>query len=127
MGAENINDKELNVLNIEIANRTPDGIRMLNIPRESLISYVELVKNKLTKGFWNEVVGKSEILFIFKFEDSIIKEYRLSVVNEQEISDLCEAFNDEPPRKAANVYKYISENKFYHDFMLENYADMINR
>lgn len=29
--------------------------------------------------------------------------------------------------KTANVYKYISDNKFYHDFMMEHYADLINR
>src|SRR3990172_8163020 len=78
----------------------------------TIIGMVICIKMKMTTGFWNEIVGEREIIFIFKFKDGKIKEYKLSPANEQEISDLCESFNDEPPRKAANVYKYISENKF---------------
>ena len=112
---------------IEIKYRKPDGIRMLIIPDEKLAQYIELIKAKLTTGFWNEVVGENEIIFIFKFNDGKIKEYALSPANEKEIDDLCIEFNNEPPDLTPNVYKYISENKFYHDFMVEHYKDMIER
>jgi hypothetical protein len=92
-----------------------------------LSPYIELIKAKLDDGFWNEIVGATEIIFIFKFRDGSIKKYRLSPENEREINDLCIKFNNEPPDLTPNVYKYISDNKFYHDFMMENYADMINR
>ncbi len=127
MGAEKIQDKELESLAIEIKYRKPDGIRMLIIPDEKLAQYIELIKAKLTTGFWNEVVGENEIIFIFKFNDGKIKEYALSPANEKEIDDLCIEFNNEPPDLTPNVYKYISENKFYHDFMVEHYKDMIER
>ena len=127
MGAENIEDKELESLDIKIEDRTSDGDRMLKIPEEKLLQYIELIKNKLTNGFWNEMIGAEEILFIFKFNDGNIKEYELSPENEQEIDKLCAEFNNEPPNKNTNVYKYISDNKFYHDFMIEHYSDMINR
>ena len=127
MGAENIEDKELTDLDIQIEGKTPDGSRLLKIPEEKLSQYIELIKNKLTNGFWNEIIGEKEIIFIFKFKDGSIKEYQLSPENEQEIDNLCAEFNNEPPDKTANVYKYISDNKFYHDFMMEHYADMINR
>ncbi len=127
MGAENIEDKELGSLDIKIEDRTSDGDRMLKIPEEKLSQYIELIKSKLTNGFWNEIIGTKEILFIFKFNDGNIKEYKLSPENEQEIDNLCAEFNNEPPNKNANVYKYISDNKFYHDFMMEHYSDMINR
>src|SRR3989338_2197362 len=127
MGAEEISDKELLDLDIEIAGRTGSRHRMLKISDKMLPRYVEVVKEKMTPGFWNEIVGEREIIFIFKFKDGAIKEYKLSPENEQEISDLCESFNNEPPRKAANVYKYLSENKFYHNFMREHYRDMIER
>ena len=127
MGGEGISDKELEALGIEIVRKNPDGDRSLRISGESLLQYVELIKAKLAPGFWNEIVGKKEILFIFKFKDGSIKEQILSTKNEREIDELCAKFNNEPPGKTHNMYRYISENKFYHDFMLEHYANLINR
>ena len=127
MGAEKIEDKELGDLDIKIEERDADGDRSIKILEEKLSQYIELVKNKLAEGFWNEIIGEKEILFIFKFKDGNIKEYELSPENEQEIDKLCAEFNNESPDKTANVYKYISDNKFYHDFMIEHYSDMINR
>jgi len=127
VGAGKIEDKELEDLDIKIEDRDTDSDRSFKIPEDKLPQYIELVKNKLTEGFWNEIIGEKEILFIFKFKDGNIKEYELSPENEQEIDKLCAEFNNESPDKTANVYKYISDNKFYHDFMLEHYSDMINR
>lgn len=127
MSAEKIEDNDLTSLNISIEEKMADGDRTLKIPEEKLPQYIELIKAKLNDGFWNEVIGEKEIIFIFKFKDGSIKEYRLSPENEQEIDKLCASFNNEPADKTANVYKYISDNKFYHDFMLEHYADLINR
>src|SRR3989344_4652650 len=123
MGGGDISDEELEALGIEILRKDPDGDRSLRISRESLPEYIKIIKAKLTAGFWNEIVGEKEILFIFKFKDGSIKEQILSPENERENDELCAEFNNEPPGKAHNVYKYISENKFYHDFMLEHYAD----
>ena len=127
MGAEAIQDKELENVGIEIKGRTTDGDRMLVITNDQLPSYINLVKDKLTHGFWNEIVGEKDIIFLFKFKDGSTKEYQLSTENEKEINDLCIEFNHEPPDLTPNVYKYISENKFYHDFMMEHHADMISR
>lgn len=127
MGAENIQDADLKRLSIEIKDRTSDNDRMLVVPDDKLSQYIELVKIKLTNGFWNEVVGEKEMIFIFKFQDGHIEEYKLSPENEKEIDKLCAEFNDEEPDKTTNVYKGLSDNKFYHDFMIKHYADMINR
>lgn len=127
MGAENIQDKQLKLLDIEIVEKDSDGDRKLKIPSENLNQYLDLIKSGLTPGFWNEVIGDKEITFVFKFKDETIKQYILSPENEQEIDKLCAELNNEPPDKTANVYKYISENSFYHDFMVEHYVDMINR
>ena len=127
MGAEKIEDKELEDLSVKIENKDSDGDRSIKIPEDRLSQYIELIKNKLTNGFWNEIIGAKEIIFIFKFKDGSIKEFKLSPDNEQEIDKLCAEFNNEPPDKTANVYKYISDNKFYHDFMVEHYSDIINR
>ena len=127
MGADNIEDKELTDLGIGIEETKPDGDRTLKIPGDRLSGYIELIKTKLNNGVWNEMVGEKEIIFVFKLKDGSIKEYRLSPENEQEIDKLCAELNNEPPEKTANVYKYILDNKFYHDFMMKHYADLINR
>ena len=127
MGAENIKDTELESLGVEIKETKPDGDRTLIITDEKLSQYIELIKSKLTNAFWNEIVGEKEIIFIFKFKDGHSEEYKLSLDNEREIDKLCAEFNNEPSDKTANVYKYISDNKFYHDFMIKHYKDMIVR
>ena len=125
MGADRIMDSELEVLGIILVGKTDSGSRKLKIPGQSLPRYIELVKEKLDSDFWNEIVGEKEICFIFKFKDGRIKEYILSQENEAEIGQLCTEFNHEPPGKTAIVYKYLSENDFYHDFMIQHYRDKI--
>ncbi|MDP3793003.1 MAG: hypothetical protein Q8Q89_04745 [bacterium] len=127
MGADMIQDKELEDLGIKIEDKTPDGDRMIKISDKELAKYIELIKLKLANGFWNEIIGGKDIIFIFKFKDGSVKEYKLSADNEQEIDKLCAEFNNEPPVLTPNVYKYISDNKFYHDFMMKHYSDMVNR
>ncbi len=127
MGAKNIIDNDLVSLGISIEETMTNGDRTLKIPEGKLSQYIELIKVKLDNGFWNEVIGEKEIIFVFKFKDGSIKEYRLSPENEQEVDKLCAELNNEPPEKTANVYKYISDNKYYQDFMLQHYANFINR
>jgi hypothetical protein len=127
MGASQISDSELEGMGITIRGKTNDGDRKLEIPEENLNLYLALIREKLDRGFWNEVVGEKEIKFIFKFSDGTLGEYVLSPENEQEIDNFCAQLNHEPVHEPANVYKYISENSFYHDFMLEHYRGLINR
>ena len=127
MGGKEIQNEQLEDLGVKIVEKDSDGDRKLQIPQESLSGYLELIGSQLEPGFWNEVIGEKEIIFTFKFKDGQIKEYRLSPENESEIDKLCAELNNEPPEKTANVYKYISENSFYHDFMAQHYLDLINR
>lgn len=127
MGAENIRDEDLTNLQIEIARNADSEARMLKIPDTSLTQYIELIREKLTRGFWNEIVGPEHIIFLFKFRDGHVEEYTLSSENESQVDRLCAEFNNEQPENTTNVYKYVADNDFYHDFMMEHYADMINR
>lgn len=127
MGATNIQDKVLQDLGIEILNKSASGSRKLKIPKTSVINYLSLIKDKLPKGFWNETIGSKNIKFIFKFKDGLVKEYTLSPDNENEIGNLCSKFNGDSPDKTTNVYKYISDNDFYRDFMIKYYSNLINR
>jgi hypothetical protein len=127
MGAKDISDEEILDLGIETVGKTDSGSRKLKVPANALENYKNLIREKLTLGFWNAIVGEKEIIFIFKFEDSRIKEYVLSSDNEEEISRLCSEFNKDPLEKTANVYKYISGNEFYRDFMLKHYRGLMER
>lgn len=127
MSGPKITDDELVALDISIENKDADGDRSLKIPEEKLSEYIELVKEKLDVGFWNETVGPDKVFFIFKLNDGSIKQFTLSDENEREIGKLCSKFNGDSEEKTANVYKYISGNKLYTDFMRENYSNQINR
>lgn len=127
MGGKEIKDEELVNLGVSIEEKSNSGNRAIKIPEEKLAEYRELIKAKLEAGFWNDVIGEKEIIFIFKFKDGSVREYKLSIENEQEIDDLCAEFINKPKVAEANVFKMLSDNKFYHDFMLKHYSDMINR
>src|SRR3989338_444379 len=96
MGAEKIDDNDLTGLGIIIEEKRASGNRTLKIPSDKLTQYIELIKNKLDNGFWNEVIGEKEIVFIFKLKNGPTKEYSLSPENEQEIDKLCAELNNEP-------------------------------
>lgn len=127
MGADKILDQDLTDLGIEIAEKTDSGSRKLKIPSEKIDGYKNLIREKITPGFWNEFLNENNVHFIFKFKNGEIKEYVLSPENEREIDKICAELNNEPPDKTANVYKYISDNDFYHDFMMLHYKEMIDR
>ncbi len=127
MGADTVTDSDITSLGIIVENTDQDGDYSLKILAEKLSQYIDLVKAKLNEGFWNEIVGAEKIFFIFKFKDGSVQEHILSLDNEAEISKLCSEFNGDPLEKTANVYRYISGNKFYQDFMMEHYVDLINR
>lgn len=127
MGAKDITDQELVDLGIEIVGKTESGNRKLKIPSEKIDEYKTLIREKMEPGFWNEFLDENGIHFIFKFKNGDLKEYTLSPENEQEIDRLCAEFNNEDPETTANVYRYISENDFYHNFMMQHYREMIER
>lgn len=127
MGADKIQDEHLESIGVQILEKDPDGDRKLKIFPESLPRYRDLIKEQLNLGYWNEVVGENEIIFIFKSKDGSIKEYNLTPENEAEIAALCSQFNGDSLEKTSNVYKYISGNSLYKDFMNEHYGEFINR
>lgn len=122
MGGRSIQDEDLESIGVTIVEKDSDGDRKLEIPSESVSSYLDLVRTGLTPGFWTEVVGEREIEFIFKFRNGAIKEYTLTPENESEIAELCSEFNGDPLEKTANVYSYIAGNSFYKDFMRRHYG-----
>jgi hypothetical protein len=78
MGADAITDDDLTNLGVKILERYGSSSRGLLVPAASLSLYSALVRDRLSAGFWNEIVGRHEILFIFKLADSTVREVALS-------------------------------------------------
>jgi len=121
MGAEQISDTELGSLGIEIVDGAGSPCRALRIPEAALERYKALVREKLTAGFWNEIVGAQNIVFIFKLADATLTEMHYSASNSAEIGRLCSALNGDTLEKTSDVLRYLAENSFYRDFISAHY------
>jgi hypothetical protein len=58
MGAGAIADDELTNLGIDILQGAGSAFRGLLIPAGSVEAYKALVRQKMTPGFWNDIVGR---------------------------------------------------------------------
>ncbi len=122
MGAQAISDEELTRLGVEIAQRIGTGIRGLLVPDRSLQAYRELIRLKLTAGFWNETVGRSAIFFQFKLDDNTLTEFAYSAANREEIARLCSKLNSDPLEKTSDIPRYLAGNPFYRELMMMHHG-----
>ena len=122
MGGSRISNGELLDLRIDIGVGA-SGNRKLIIPAKSLEKYKKLIREKMEPGFWSDILGKKEIVFIFKFKDGAIKEYVLSKANEAEIAALCTQFNGDPIKKTSDILHYLAWNSFYRNFINKQYLN----
>lgn len=117
MGRENITNEDVDKIGVRILEETKDGYLKLEIPKEKVALYIKLIKEKLTKGYWNEIVGE-DIKFIFKSKDGKIKEFILEKNNSKEIEKLGAEYNDEPYLGKTNTWKWLAENDLYTDLII---------
>ena len=88
MGAGAISDGDLTQLGIRVVQGAGFALRGLLIPAASLETYKTLVREKITPGFWNDIVGRQEIFFIFKLADGTVRELAFSEATRLEIAHL---------------------------------------
>lgn len=115
MGASNVTDSDLLALKIEIIKDENPEVRKLIISKKSIEQYKKLIRQKLTNGFWNDLVGKDQIYFIFKLKNGKIIEYVYSENNREKIAELCTKLNKDPIEKTNKLLDYLAENPFYKD------------
>ena len=118
MGASGISDLDLESLGIEILERFGSEVRGLRVPGDCLARYRQLVGQRMTTGFWNDLVGRDAIYFLFKLADGTVKEFTLSEANRDEIAILCSALNGDPIEKTSDLPRYFVSNPFYRDAMV---------
>jgi hypothetical protein len=113
MGADAIADHELTNLGVKILKGAGTSFRGLLIPEGCLAAYRALIRDKITPGYWNDILGRQEILFIFKLADSTIRELTLSEATRSEIAHLCSLLNKDPIEKTSDMLQYLAANPFY--------------
>jgi hypothetical protein len=122
MGAAAISDRELAQLGIRIVQGAGSAFRGLLIPAASLAAYKALVREKITAGFWNDIVGCREIFFIFKLADGTIRELAFSEATRVEIAHLCSSLNKDPIEKTSDMPRYLAGNPFYRELIAAFHA-----
>ena len=122
MGAPDVTDAELIALGVEVLDRFGADVRGLLVPAGSLAAYQQLVREKLNPGFWNDLVGPDQILFVFKLRDGTLVELALSESNRGEIARLCSSLNGDPIEKTSDLPNYFAANPFYREAMVEYYG-----
>jgi len=121
IGAPAISDDELSRIGVDIVERFGSGVRGLLIPSSGMEAYKDLVREKLDPGFWNEMVSRHEIVFLFKLVDNSLKELIYSQENQAEIARLCSEFNGDSIEKTSDIPRYLAGNRFYRGLMVESY------
>lgn len=115
MGADASSDHELTDLGVKILQGANTPFRGLLVPGGNLPAYKALIRDKLTSGFWNDILGRHEILFLFKLEDGTVRELTLSEVTRPEIARLCTSLNNDPIEKTSEMPRYLAGNPFYRE------------
>jgi hypothetical protein len=87
------------------------------VPVGSLDAYKDLIRRKLAIGYWNEIVGCENIVFVFKLPDGTIEELPFSQANRQRIAELCSTLNGDPITTTADVPRYLAGNAFYRELL----------
>lgn len=118
MGAAAISDEELVNLGIKVVRGAGSLFRGLLIPGGSLAAYKALVREKLTPGFWNDIVGRQEILFVFKLADGTVEEFTYSETNREQIARRCTSLNNDPIEKTSDLLCYLAGNPFYRELLV---------
>jgi hypothetical protein len=122
MAAPGISDEELGLTGIEVVEALSSGTRGLLIPGHRLPAYRALVREKLKRGFWNEMVGRDEMFFLFKLQDGTLKEFRYSAETRDEIARLCTELNKDPIERTSDMPNYLAGNPFYREVAVQFYA-----
>jgi hypothetical protein len=123
MGGTKISNEELLVLHVDIGVSAHSGNRKLTIPGKFLEAYKQLIWDKMEEGFWNDILGEKEIIFIFKFRGGAVEEFILSKENQAQIAALCGEFNGDPLKKTGDILHYLAGNSFYRGFINRQYLN----
>lgn len=122
MGAPTVSDEDLTALGITVVETKADGCRCLVIPESVLPAYRQLLRDRLESGYWNEIVGRSRIVFFYQLADGPFTEHTYSEATRGEIAHLCSELNDDPIEWTSDMPRYLASNPFYTELMVAYYG-----
>jgi hypothetical protein len=122
MGGAEITDADLTDLGVTILERHGEVARVLLVPAASLPGYSAILGDRLSPGFWNELVGRQEILFIFKLADGTTRQIAYSEATSSKIARLCSLLNGDPIETTSDVPRYLAGNPLYRDLIAAFHA-----
>lgn len=127
MGNSDISEDDIAGTGAKVVSKTESGSYKIEIPKDSHVKYQELIREKMDKGFWNEVIGDA-IWFCFKDEEGNVTEYIFDwQKNREEIAKLCSEYNGDSIENTMNLYAYLAGNDWYTSMMIqEDDGVMIN-
>lgn len=117
-----ITDGDLIGIGVTVLREHGAVARDLLVPASSLLRYSALVRERLVPGSWNEIVGREQILFIFKLEDGTVRDFVLEEGTEPEIARLSGALNDDLIEQTSDVLGYLAGNPLYQDLIAAFHA-----
>ena len=122
MGAPGLSEHELEAVGLQVLQRFGPNLLGVLVDSTCLGAYKKLLRERLQPGFWNDLVGRDEIFFLFKLPDNTIRELTLSDENRAEISRLCSQLNGDSLEKTSDLAAYLAANPFYRDVMVAFYG-----
>ena len=122
MGGVDISDSELEALGVRILERFGSEVRGLLVPIDAVPGYKELIRERMQRGFWNDLVGPEQIIFVFKLADGTLREFTFLENNSDEIARLCSALNGDPLERTSDLPRYLASNPFYREAMVACYG-----
>lgn len=105
MGINDVSELEENGFVIEKI----DGDYGIKFLKDKEKYYEEFIIKNLKPGYWNEYLG-NEIVFIFKYNNQMVKKFILNNENEDEILKLCCEFSE---FDFPSIKEMLMENEFY--------------
>ncbi len=121
MGAPAVSDEDLTALRITVVETKPEG-RCLVVPECVLPAYTQLLRDHLESGYWNEIVGRSRIVFFYQLPDGPFTEHTYSDATRSEIARLCSELNDDPIEWTSDMPRYLASNPFYTELMVARHG-----
>ena len=122
MGAPSLPEAALRDAGVTVLERHDKHLLGLLVPSRNLPAYKQLVREHLEPGFWNDLVGPDDIIFVFKLRDGSIREFVLDDDNGAEIAALCSELNGDPLAKTSDLPNYLAASSFYRDVMVAHHG-----
>ena len=123
MGADAIADDELTHLGINILKGAGSPFRGLLIPESTLAAYRALVRQKITPGFWNDIVGRPGCPLHLQARRRHHQEAGAPRRQRGPIRRRCSSLNKDPIAKTSDMPRYLSGNPFYRELIAAFHAD----